>query len=595
MIIDSISVQNFMPFRDRVYIDLQSKSTVGIAGQNEAGKSSLLQAITYAGWGKTRADRDANLIHDNADGRMLVEVGFRLQDGSLLEISRGLNGRGETMLRATGFKGKVREAEEYISEKLRLPYNDFVALSYFVQGDIHGFMRGNKRDYFQRWTTGLSYWEALAVAADTWRSDLDLELDEVRRDIKKVDELVGAASEVKRGLRAASQAIQEALQETEAAQSRADHLRDALADCRTSQEAADVLEDLLDDIERAKGVLSNSERRSTNLLEEISNTDHGECPVLEGVHCKKLEQHGETHKRKLRQILGRVNREQKEAREHYDKLVQRSRGLIGKQVSAIDVSGVEADLAEAKVDLCDAHKKRDKANRVLGVMKAHAERIRAAKKRLPNLKKRAVVLERKLRRLQFLKYMCGKTGVPLRIVETELKHVEAKCNWVFERLCYGKRIRFDAYKELASFERVCPVCGAAEWRNKACADCGAARPRRRKDEPTVTILDGVNERVFELESGGAQVLESFAVRLACSLFRSSMTGVPMTLVLLDEVFAMLDSANRQKLMALVVEKLSTEFGLKQQLIVSHHDDVIHAVDDLLVVDRERGTPIVRWA
>ena len=137
-------------------------------------------------------------------------------------------------------------------------------------------------------------------------------------------------------------------------------------------------------------------------------------------------------------------------------------------------------------------------------------------------------------------------------------------------------------------------CGHSTWAKGKCKHCGQARTKARKEEPTVTILDGLSERPFELESSGAQVLQSFAVRLACSLFLSSMTGVPMQMVMLDEVFAMLDKHNRQSLMSLVTEKLASEFGLKQQFVVTHHDDVISGFDHLLMVKKVGGTSLAEW-
>ena len=97
-----------------------------------------------------------------------------------------------------------------------------------------------------------------------------------------------------------------------------------------------------------------------------------------------------------------------------------------------------------------------------------------------------------------------------------------------------------------------------------------------------------------MESGGAQALESFAVRLAGGLFVSSMLGVKFEMVMLDEIFGMLDRENRRKLMELVVDKLSSEFGLRQQLIVSHHDDIISKADNILSLSKENGSTIARW-
>ena len=76
---------------------------------------------------------------------------------------------------------------------------------------------------------------------------------------------------------------------------------------------------------------------------------------------------------------------------------------------------------------------------------------------------------------------------------------------------------------------------------------------------------------------------------------ASMLGLDLKMVMLDEVFAHLDASNRQKLMSLVIDKLSTEFGLQQQLVVSHHEDIINAVDDIVVVSKEQGCSLAQWS
>lgn len=594
MILDSISVRNFMGYRQRVEVDLQGKHTVGIAGSNESGKSSLLQAVSYAGWGKTRADRDVKLINDDADGPMVVGVGFRLPGDELLEVERGRQKNGDPILKATGFRGKVSECAEYIASKLSLPYDDFVSLSYFVQGDIHGFMSGNKRDYFQRWTSGLEYWSKLESYANAWLEGIKRAIDSTMDEVQEAGDLIGGAEDVKRALRGARQSLQEAEKEGEEAQERIDRIRDALADLRASQEDKGALSDVQGQIQQSQRAYDRLGRSKHRLERELEQISKGMCPVLDDVHCKKLEAHSAGQRRGINERLSELADESKEVLLALDAL-NKKRKQLEKASEPVDTSELDEAHAEARRDLHAAHRKRDKANRELGAAKAAGEKIQAAMAKLPRLRKSLADEEVRARRVQFLRYMCGKTGVPLQIIEAELGLVEEKCNWVFDRLGYPKRIRFAAFRELAEFEKLCPVCGGDKWRNKVCRECHAPRPHRRRDEPTVTILDGTSERVFELESGGAQVLESFAVRLACGLFRSNMTTVPMTLVLLDEVFAMLDASNRQKLMTLVIEKLSTEFGLKQQLVVSHHEDVIHAVDDLLIVSKEKGASVARWA
>jgi len=70
--------------------------------------------------------------------------------------------------------------------------------------------------------------------------------------------------------------------------------------------------------------------------------------------------------------------------------------------------------------------------------------------------------------------------------------------------------------------------------------------------------------------------------------------MPLRMVMLDETFAMLDSQNRRKMLALVVGKLASEFGLERQFVVSHQEDITDAVEDLLIVTKERGSSNVRW-
>jgi exonuclease SbcC len=110
----------------------------------------------------------------------------------------------------------------------------------------------------------------------------------------------------------------------------------------------------------------------------------------------------------------------------------------------------------------------------------------------------------------------------------------------------------------------------------------------------VTVISGDKRRSFSLESGGAKVIQSFAARLACALFLSAMKGTPMKMVMLDEIAQMLDESNRRRVMDLIVGGLSSEFGLEQILVVSHHQDVVGAIDNLLHVRRERGTSVAEW-
>jgi exonuclease SbcC len=66
-----------MAYQSEVVLDFQGIRLAALTGENGAGKSSLLDAITWALWGKARAKRDDDLIH-LGQAEMEVEYTFDL-------------------------------------------------------------------------------------------------------------------------------------------------------------------------------------------------------------------------------------------------------------------------------------------------------------------------------------------------------------------------------------------------------------------------------------------------------------------------------------------------------------------------------------
>jgi len=67
-----------MPYRENVpTLDFTGIHLVSICGDNGNGKSAIIDAMTWALWGETRAKRDDDLIHQNAND-MEVEFEFAI-------------------------------------------------------------------------------------------------------------------------------------------------------------------------------------------------------------------------------------------------------------------------------------------------------------------------------------------------------------------------------------------------------------------------------------------------------------------------------------------------------------------------------------
>ena len=71
-----LHLRNFMPYADAA-IDFRGIRVGCIAGDNGAGKSALLDAMTWSLWGRARAKRDDELVRQGAP-EMAVTFAFGL-------------------------------------------------------------------------------------------------------------------------------------------------------------------------------------------------------------------------------------------------------------------------------------------------------------------------------------------------------------------------------------------------------------------------------------------------------------------------------------------------------------------------------------
>lgn len=595
MIVTHLRMENFMGYRKPCDLDFTGKKIIGICGSNEAGKSSILQAISYALYGNTRASREVDLIHDHGTGDMVVEIGLAFRDGSTLEITRGRTRDNKPILKSsiTSAIAKPTQVAEAVAEKLRLDFEDFQGLFYFQQGDIHQFMNGDKRSYFKRWTRSLEIWSRFEAEAKARLKDFQIELQswEIKREqalkIRNQESTIRTRALQMESDLAACEMLVQAQRELVA------ELKAAI---KFEQDAGEIEHDLsdaqlrLDGLRRRLHRIDNSIRKTKKSIKDLANH---KCPVL-SIKCDFLKEANADELQEDNDQLEEATNEKAECESEITQLEftiesAMARLKVAKEKDNLkDLRVAETQMEDLQTQVQEIRASNAKAQAALKLMEKAKADVKEAKVKIAEANKEISLWS-------FVQFMCGSGGVPAFIVEGELQRVEDRCNWVLERLDYAKRIKFQAYRELAAYEKVCPVCGGSNWSSKTCTGCGAPRPKKRKDEPTVMIWDGSKQRPFEMESGGAQVLQSFAVRLACSLFMSSMQGMPFEMVMLDEVFAMLDAGNRQKLMCLVIDKLGSEFGLRQQFVVSHHEDVVNSVDDILFIRKENGSSVASWS
>ena len=164
-----LHLSGFLSYLDPVDVDFESFDLACISGQNGAGKSSLLDAITWALFGEARR-RDDSIINNNADAAEVVFIfdyegsHYKIQRSkpkgktTLLEFSQqDENGAWRPLTEAT-----LRATDERIVKTLRLDYETFINASFFLQGKADQFaqQRPSDRKRILSTTLGLEIWES---------------------------------------------------------------------------------------------------------------------------------------------------------------------------------------------------------------------------------------------------------------------------------------------------------------------------------------------------------------------------------------------------------------------------------------------------
>ncbi|MEA5555951.1 SMC family ATPase [Nodularia spumigena] len=146
MIPVQLILKNFLSYRDAT-LDFRGLHTACICGSNGAGKSSLLEAITWAIWGQSRAGVEDDVIHSGAK-EVRVDYVFQCNQQKYRVIRtrvRGASGVLEFQIEtASGFRaltGKgVRATQDLILQHIKLDYDTFINSAYLRQGRADEFM-----------------------------------------------------------------------------------------------------------------------------------------------------------------------------------------------------------------------------------------------------------------------------------------------------------------------------------------------------------------------------------------------------------------------------------------------------------------------
>lgn len=294
-----LHLRNFMSYRGaNGVIDFSGIHLACLTGDNGHGKSALLDAMTWALWGKARAKRDDDLI-SHGENEMEVHFEFDLGcDRYRVIRKRSSRGRGSSVLelqvRRNGLfvplsEPAIRETQQKIIDLLRLDYDTFVNSAFLLQGRADEFTvkRPAERKQILSDILGLAVYDRYAErarertrAAEQEREAIERELEEIKRWTEAIPELEqavitneGSANALAERLRAAETTLRELHDQKRELDLKAEQLAEA------ERQAADAEHQMLD-LQRRIAERQARIQRYDDLLARAESIDAGYAQLL---------------------------------------------------------------------------------------------------------------------------------------------------------------------------------------------------------------------------------------------------------------------------------------------------------------------------
>lgn len=286
-----LRIAGFLSYQDSVELSFETFDLACISGQNGAGKSSLLDAFTWALFGEARG-KSAEVINLNPTVKAAeVALTFKYED-NIYRIQRTLPRGKSTVLefqvlnqtldedqwRALTEK-TTRDTQARIEQTLRLDYETFVNASFFLQGKADQFTqkKSSERKAVLSSILGLEIWDVYKERTVEKRKALEGE----------VNAIDGRLAE-----------IEAELSEEGARKSRLSELEKNLKQIALARETQDAL---LANLKHTAAILHEQRKLAETLEKSLNNLRFG----LSNVESKIAEK--ESEQKDFSDLIGRAN------------------------------------------------------------------------------------------------------------------------------------------------------------------------------------------------------------------------------------------------------------------------------------------------
>lgn len=263
MIPIEIDLKNFLAYASPGALNLEGIDVAVLTGENGAGKSSVLDGITWALWGKARApvdeliregesDMAVQLVFESHGERYLVLRKRKQDSRSSLDLQIYDAQEGKNIIWKSLAGSNMRETQDQITNIVGLDYETFINASMILQGRIDEFTSktAGARKQILSDILMLGRWETYEAAAKVQAKAVEMAVDRLEGQILTAASMVNAHKDIDAEISVAQAVAQQKAALLEARERTHRAQQEILAVIDTAKGRARDLEDRVTEIKK---------------------------------------------------------------------------------------------------------------------------------------------------------------------------------------------------------------------------------------------------------------------------------------------------------------------------------------------------------
>jgi exonuclease SbcC len=440
MIPVKLSMRNFMCYGDQVSsLDFSGIHLACLAGDNGHGKSAIIDAITWALWGKARAPRDDQLIHLGARD-MEVDFEFLLGDDHYRVLrQRQRNGaKGHTTLEfqilddeqfrsLTG--NSTRQTQAAITKTLHMDYETFINSACLLQGRADEFTSHPpaERKRILGEILDLSHYDRLEERAKGRAREAEVRLREIMATLSEMERELALKPEYEQGQQSAEELSSRLVRDLRTEETKLRELREQMRELQLRQ---DQLRELsAEKAQRdsqlqqlAQGIEQTQERISAyrGILDQEKKIEDGYVALVAARETDEELSRKLSQQARLKEQLAALQRiiDAAESQLSVERQKHSSR-VAALEKTLSQAESAEKKLREVRAKLARLTETREKRDRLLTEEQQLSNQIASLRDQNEQLKSEMELLKEKLDLLEQADASCPLCGTELQAEERQ--------------------------------------------------------------------------------------------------------------------------------------------------------------------------------